>query len=330
MRRRSRQRACGILDRREDGWGRFGPTAKSSSWRLPGVPEPHSCHGAWLMCRLFGFRSAIDSAVHTSLLAADNALGTQSDRHPDGWGVAYYVQGAPHLTKSPAHALGDQLFHRLSGIVTSQTVLAHVRKATQGELSVLNCHPFQFGRWVFAHNGDIPNFGSVRTALQCLILPKLGRFILGETDSETLFFILMSELERRGALDKPNLDAVLGAAGECVRRVRSICSSAGIEQEVYLTFVITNGEVMVATQGGKELSFSSYKTRCPDRDSCGHLSKACESPVAGGPLRHLLLSSEPLQGDSVWQALSEGELLGVDAGLRLKRGHVRHASLPLV
>ena len=92
------------------------------------------------MCRLFGFRSVIPSQMHRSLIAADNALGRQSERHPDGWGVAYYVDGAPHVTRSPAHALGDALFHRVSGVVSSETVLAHVRKATQGALELMGLH----------------------------------------------------------------------------------------------------------------------------------------------------------------------------------------------
>ena len=71
------------------------------------------------MCRLFGFRSVIPSQVHRSLVAADNALGRQSEAHPDGWGVAFYVDGAPHVTRSASHALGDALFHRVSGVVSS-------------------------------------------------------------------------------------------------------------------------------------------------------------------------------------------------------------------
>src|SRR5215510_13114829 len=144
------------------------------------------------MCRLFGFRSVIPSQVHRSLLAAENALGKQSNEHPDGWGVAFYVDGAPHITRSPETALGDALFHRLSGVVSSETVLAHVRKATQGPKTVLNCHPFQYGRWVFAHNGDIPAFESRREALFAQIAPELSRFILGETDSELVFFLFLT------------------------------------------------------------------------------------------------------------------------------------------
>ncbi|MFW5921639.1 MAG: class II glutamine amidotransferase, partial [Polyangiales bacterium] len=118
------------------------------------------------MCRLLGFRSVIPSQVHRSLVDADNALGNQSNEHPDGWGVAFYVDGAPHITRSPTRALGDQLFHRVSGVVSSETVLAHVRRATVGEVSVLNCHPFQHGKWVFAHNGEIKHFERHRDALR--------------------------------------------------------------------------------------------------------------------------------------------------------------------
>ncbi|MGB1701181.1 MAG: class II glutamine amidotransferase, partial [Nannocystaceae bacterium] len=105
------------------------------------------------MCRLFGFRSVMESQVHSSLVSAENALVNQSERHPDGWGVAYYVAGAPHLLRSVQTAVNDRMFQHVSGIVTSQTVLAHLRKATQGQLSVIDTHPFQYGAWAFAHNG---------------------------------------------------------------------------------------------------------------------------------------------------------------------------------
>ncbi len=107
----------------------------------------------------------MQSGVHRSLVSADNALVLQSERHPDGWGVAYYVAGAPHVVKSAAAAVSDHLFRHVSGVVTSETVLAHIRKATQGDLSTINTHPFQYGTWVFAHNGNIKGFAAVRDAL---------------------------------------------------------------------------------------------------------------------------------------------------------------------
>jgi len=284
------------------------------------------------MCRLFGFRSVIPSRVHASLLAAENALGAQSNAHPDGWGVAYYIDGSPHVTKSPTHALGDQLFHRLSGLVSSETVLAHVRKATQGSNTVLNCHPFQFGRWVFAHNGDIPGFSDgLMPRLREAISPRLRPFVLGDTDSETIFFIFLTALERSGSVTQRELPDVIAAVQSTLETVRTLCLGHVAEQAVLLTFIDTDGDALVATHGGKELSFSTYKRRCPDRDHCPSLSAACEAPSPTGHVNHLIVSSERLQGSNVWEELAPGDILGVDARMHVVRTRLgRGPSLPVV
>src|SRR5687767_6751423 len=228
------------------------------------------------MCRLFGFRSVIQSQVHRSLLEADNALCSLSDQHPDGWGVAYYVEGTPHLTRSALTALSDRVFQRVSGVVASETVVAHVRKATQGNLSVLNCHPFQHGRWVFAHNGDVPNFPRFRERLVAEVSPRLRRYILGDTDSEVIFFLILTQLLRYGALSSEfRLSDVVGSLTTALGQVRALCDvDLPSGQRSLLTCILTDGSSMVGTQGGKELHYSTYKRRCADRSVCGFLSPA--------------------------------------------------------
>jgi glutamine amidotransferase len=277
------------------------------------------------MCRLFGFRSVIPSAVHRSLVAADNALGRQSADHPDGWGVAFYVDGSPHVTRSPGHALSDALFHRVSGVVSSETVLAHVRKATQGPQTVLNCHPFQYGRWVFAHNGDIPRFHQRwRRALLDEVAPRLRRFILGETDSEAVFFVFLSRLEQYGRLDKPHTSVdVMEALRTTLADIASLCGPLEENEELFLTCIVTDGNTLVAHQGGKDLYWSTHKTRCADRDACPSLSPECEAPSESGYVNHLIFTSEPLQGENVWNEMKRGELLGVDWRMRLEHHPVR-------
>ncbi len=269
------------------------------------------------MCRLFGFRSVIPSQVHRSLLAAENALGVQSNQHPDGWGVAFYIDGSPHITRNPTTALGDSLFHRLSGVVSSETVLAHVRKATQGKNTVLNCHPFQYGRWTFAHNGDIPNFAEHRSKLLDYVSPALRRFVLGDTDSEVVFFILLSHMSRHGPLSKTlALEEIVDALRKTVALVRSTCDRPG-QKPCLLTFMLTDGVTFVATQGGKELYWSTYKTKCSERESCPSLAPECEAPTRTGYVNHLIISSEPLQGDNVWEELQDGDVVGVDHRMRV-------------
>lgn len=281
------------------------------------------------MCRLFGFRSVIPSQVHRSLLAAENALGVQSNKHPDGWGVAFYVDGSPHVTRSPFTALGDQLFHRLSGVVSSETVVAHVRKATKGPNTVLNCHPFQYGRWVFAHNGDIPNFEDRKSALMEEVAPRLRRYILGETDSEVVFFIFLTLLAGYGPLNRRHaIEDVMTALRETVARVRQLCDVDG--QVALLTLLVSDGDSLVAFQGGKELFWSSYKTRCADRDACPSLSPECERPSTSGFVNHLILSSEPLLGENVWHPFEEGQLVGCDWRMRMVTRLPQRVQLPVV
>jgi glutamine amidotransferase len=242
--------------------------------------------------------------------------------------VAFYVDGSPHVTRSPLTAVGDALFHRLSGAVSSQTVLAHVRRATRGEKTVFNCHPFQHGRWVFAHNGDITHFDRRREALLAEVSPHLRRFILGETDSEVLFFIFLTQLAALGTqAEAQKLDAALTALRATVLRAREIADDTDTPST--LTLMATDGERLVATQGGKGLFVSTYKTRCADRDVCKSLSAACEGPSPNGQVNHFVLSSEPLQGENVWVPLDAGEMIGIDGGMRPRRAHLSRAVLPL-
>ncbi len=298
--------------------GRNWPETEAVSWS-----------SEFTMCRLFGFRSVIPSQVHKSLLLAENALGAQSNQHPDGWGVAFYVDGAPHVARSPSVAMGDQLFHRLSGVVSSQTVLAHVRKATHGDKTVLNCHPFQYGRWVFAHNGDVVDFDRHRAALLDRIAPELRRFILGETDSEVVFFMILTELRAHGPLvAERSVEQIADAVRNATTIVRDI-SDTGV-QSSSLTIVITNGDTLVAAHGGKELFLSTYKTRCSDRERCRSLSAECEAPTVNGRVNHCIVSSEPLQGENVWLPLEQGDVVGIDARMQLYRDTPRRSPLPVV
>jgi glutamine amidotransferase len=278
------------------------------------------------MCRLFGFRSVIKSQMHRSLVSADNALVRQSEEHPDGWGVAYYQHDVPHLVKTADTAVADSIFQRVSGVVSSQTVVAHLRKATCGELSMINSHPFQHGRWVFAHNGNVPDFEGYREDVEALVAPALRSFILGDTDSEVLFYLLLTNLQKRADLGDtdPSFDALTGAVRETVDAIRGLTGRNCYEptdrdddEALYLSFLLTDGQSMIAHQGGKPLHMSTHKTRCPDRDACSSFAPICEQPTTSGQVNHLLIASEPLNGENVWRPMEPGQIVGVDADMDL-------------
>ena len=277
------------------------------------------------MCRVFGFKSVITSQVHTSLTDSENALALQSVEHPHGWGVAYYVAGAPHIIKSVDSAVEDNIFKTVSGIVSSNTVVAHIRKATLGHHTILNTHPFQYGPWVFAHNGHIHEFDKKRENLMELVSKHLQRFILGETDSELLFYIILSEYYQHfSMIDKPSISEMSMVISKALVKIQDVIGEMAKEDTPdlnhnYLTFLITNGDLILGHQGGKRMYYSTYKKRCPDRDSCSSFSKVCEAPSDTGFVNHMIFSSEPLNGENIWLELKRGEIMGVDNHMKLFR-----------
>ncbi len=277
------------------------------------------------MCRIFGFRSVIQSQVHTSLIHAENALGSQSTAHPDGWGVAYYLEKAPHVIKSEKTAIEDRLFQKVSGLVSSQTVIAHLRRATQGDKNILNTHPFQYGPWIFAHNGHLKNLELKKTEIKELINENLKKFILGDTDSELIFYVLLSEISKSHGLSDQNISIsdLSVCMKSAVKKIISITGPCDFEDSEiktnhnYLTFVLTNGDLMLAHQGGQPLYYSTYKTKCSDSKICAAYSQSCEAVSVDGVVNHLIFSSEPLSGENIWLQMAGHKIVGVDKKMKL-------------
>jgi predicted glutamine amidotransferase len=275
------------------------------------------------MCRLFGFRSSIESQVHKSLLQAENSLVVQSEEHSDGWGIAHYTANAPHLLRSVNSAVDDRLFKKVSGIVSSQTVIAHLRRATAGKKSILNTHPFQFGHWVFAHNGTIKDYPKNRSVLLDNVDQDLKRYVLGDTDSELMFFLILSELKKQKNL--PGTCSTQSLVKACRGMLKVLSDTVGdfnpedtnCVDNNYYTFLITCGDTLLAHHGGKQLFYSTYKSRCSERDTCEFFSSECEAATQTGKVHHLIFASEVLGGENIWHPLEPGEIMAIGKDMKL-------------
>lgn len=279
------------------------------------------------MCRLYGFRSAIVSHVHRSLLQAENALSRQSARHRDGWGLAHYVGRFPHLIRNDRPALADSLYRELSAVVASRSFLAHIRQATFGDINVLNCHPFQHGAWTFAHNGQLARYADredLRAGIGELVDERFRRHILGDTDSEVLFHIFLSYLGRQ--VDNIHDPGVTGrhallALERTVRAVTALADAGEPDPPSKLTFLLSNGNVMVGYRHAVQLFFSTHKTSCSDRETChAYEAERCEARAADGIVKHLIVTSEVISGENVWEELADGEYVCLDHGMNVSRG----------
>lgn len=272
------------------------------------------------MCRLFGFRSSVPSAVHRSLVLETNALRRQSLEHPDGWGLAWFEGGRPRVDRGVDGAFADEKFASLSTLISSETVIGHVRKASVGALTPENTHPFTWGPWVFAHNGTIDRFDEVRSRLDAAIARSRLGSIRGETDSERLFALFLTRLETRADLFESEipLAQVLRSLAEVLQITLEACEGTG--EQPSLNLIVTNGRVMGATRQGRSLYVSTHKVRCPERDSCRHFRPCCEEPVPPDvPVNHFLVASERTGEVDRWQELPNASLVGIDEAMRVRR-----------
>ena len=144
------------------------------------------------MCELFGLASNLATTVNLSMRALAKR-GNLADHLGDGWGIAFHAGDDVLLIKEPKPA-GESAWVGFleTQHVSARIVLAHIRRATQGEVSLRNTQPFMRelgGRMhVFAHNGRLD--GIERYFEQT---SKQFRLV-GSSDSEAAFCILMDRM----------------------------------------------------------------------------------------------------------------------------------------
>jgi len=272
------------------------------------------------MCRLFGFRSRGPSAVHRSLLRAGNALRVQSREHPDGWGIGWWSDARlpPTLVRGAGAAWAEEAFARNAQLVSAAAVIAHVRKASVGPVTLENAHPFRWGRWLFAHNGTVSRFEDHRAAIEAAIDPAFAHVVTGDTDSARCFAIFLGRLARHadpaGAVE---IATVARALAETVQTIAAITDATAPEPSA-TTFLVGNGELMLAFRRGRTLWYSTHKIRCAERATCSRFSPACEAPsAAGARVNHLIVASERISVEDAWVEVPPDGMVGVDAEMRL-------------
>lgn len=277
------------------------------------------------MCRLFGFKSAVLSRAHRSLIAAENALSVQARAHRDGWGIGWFHGPEAYLLKSEAGADACDSFRRAADRLASQTLVVHVRKATVGNVSPLNVHPFRHGRWVFAHNGTLLGFDRLAPALLADTPPSLRDLILGQTDSEHLFAWLLGKLERAGidplGAHPADTDRVGDVLHDALAELFGMSHALGVDRPI-VNFILTNGGTFVANRAGRELHLASQKRACRDAATCP-AEKICLAPArADDRVNHLLVASERIGDEDLWEEVPDNTLvtLSPDFRLRLRPG----------
>jgi predicted glutamine amidotransferase len=267
------------------------------------------------MCRLYGFRSSYPRKIECELIRAENSLLAQSLKdahghsHPDGWGLATHDGSAPRVVRQSEPAGRSDAFRWESAQIHSSTVLAHVRRATIGDLRPENTHPFSHGRWIFAHNGTLGAFAAVRERMLAETSADQRRGILGQTDSEHIFHFLLARAEARS--DRPVIEAVRTGVTDLIGWAERDAPGT----EVGLNFLLTDGRETVGVRYGRTLWYT-LRDRVHPCEVCGGALHV--EGVPPGDYRAIVVASEPITRTEPWESFADGSIFRIDPGAALE------------
>jgi len=234
------------------------------------------------MCRMMGVMAP--HGIDAELLGAfrQQARGHvapgDSPGHGDGWGILHYAQGRPtYAGRSTGDALTDPLYpaavDELRKTRPHGPVLAHVRKASAGALSVDNTHPFALGRWSFCHNGTVFGFAPP-----------------GQSDSLAIFKALHDDISKRRD--------TLGA-------IRRLLDEVSCMKYTSLTFLLTDGDALYGLRKVGTVDEECHENACsPEYYTLG-VSKIGEAVVVSQEHEFLGLGGTP------WRVVPDGDVVVV-------------------
>jgi predicted glutamine amidotransferase len=156
--------------------------------------------------------------------------------HGDGGGLGWYGKPAePGLYRDAGPAWADPNLRNLTRVLESRIFFAHVRASTGAPNLIVNCHPFRAGKLLFMHNGQIGGFPRLRRKLFGMLTDSGFNSIVGGTDSEVLFQLMISN----GLHDDPEF-----AIRRTIEEVEALRRAEGIKEAFRATLAVTDGNTV--------------------------------------------------------------------------------------
>jgi predicted glutamine amidotransferase len=252
------------------------------------------------MCQLLGMNCNVPTDICFSF-EGFCARGGKTDEHRDGWGIAFFEDLGCRLFLDDNASIASPIAQLVKQYpIKSRNVIAHIRKATQGEVGLENCHPFQrelWGNyWVFAHNGNLENFE-----------PKLtGMYLpVGETDSEKAFCLLLETLRKKFPHGKPKLEELYSI----LKTVTQTLSSQGI-----FNYLLSNGEYLFV-HCTTQLHYIVRQAPFAAAHLIDEDITVDFQALTNQDDRVAIIATVPLTDNEVWTVISPGELLVFQDGI---------------
>jgi glutamine amidotransferase len=205
-------------------------------------------------------------------------MQTHGPNNADGFGVGWYdrdLRSEPARYRTTRPMWADSSFASIAGLVSTTAALAAVRNASPGNpIDETATAPFTEGRWLFSHNGVIPEFGNgIGRALHREVSEQRAGATADAIDSEMLFALVLDRVDSGAS----PADALASA----VEMVEDLTTAAR------LNLLLTDGKRIAATAAGNSLFVRDERQ----------------------PTGSVVVASEPYDDDATWEAVPDGSIV---------------------
>jgi glutamine amidotransferase len=239
----------------------------------------------------------VDQSLHARM-GAETTNG-------DGFGIGWYGIGdGPGVFRSVSPAWSDPNLRHLAGHIESPLFVVHVRAAIGSPVQQLNCHPFNYGRWLFVHNGYINRFHEMRREVMLELDPERFAAVEGTTDSEVVFNLALTL-----GLEKDPIGALERAVG----MIEANAKERGIENPVQASFGLSDGETLWAVRYSSDGNARTLYTS-EDVESIRRLHPENKRFAQMSPDDRLVVSEPFSDLPGVWEPVPQATALTVRRG----------------
>jgi glutamine amidotransferase len=250
----------------------------------------------------------------------EGQVALQGEGRSNAVGIGAYAQDDVLLRRFPRDA--NLTLESLASPHESEALLFHARRLPVGLSLEENTQPFRSRHWLFAHQGSLQDFASIRAELLAHVPDFLKRQIRGETDSEVAFALFLHRLWETGRTDDPRLEAEVAGKllADTARALSKASARAGAARTSTVNLIATNGFILMATRlGGQPL----YYTRLEGTDRCDLCGITPTTPetqpgVPAHRRRRSVVVATHVKRSVGWVELTEGTTLAVEADLQVR------------
>jgi len=212
----------------------------------------------------------------------------------DGYGFGWYseLSDRPGTYHRSTPIWSDPDLPRIGRVIASGCIFAAVRNATPGfAVDLLNVPPYVHKHLLFMHNGAVEGFNHrFRNKLLKGISEEIQATTLGSADSEVLFGLALTHLQRAGANAGDGTEALKDALENTLRRVMAI---AGPEKaRASLNMGLTDGHSMAFARLARGIDPNSLYIRRDDGA--------------------VWVASEPIDDSDTWQEIPPDNWVLID------------------